>query len=251
MRFRVGSAAARPWPRRQPPRRRRPFPADNPWNRDVSAEPVDPNSGEPDRSMAARARSSTPTSARSGTASRSASLTSSSPGRSRRCRSTSPTTATRATPARIPSRRTRRSRGPDGTATATSWSVDRDHCMLYELFGASPTAAGWRRSGRDLRPRRRTRCRPDGLDVRRRGRPADLPRPRALRRGGRAGRSTHALRFTVRSARAARTSAPGDATTPAVEHRPEPPADGHARAPEGELRRLRLLGRDAGDPAAR
>ncbi len=60
--------------------------------------------------------------------------------------------------------------------------VDRDSCKLYELYALQRTGSGWTAGlGRDLRPpleqgpARR-------LDVRRRGRPADPPRPRALGR---------------------------------------------------------------------
>ena len=101
---------------------------------------------------------------------------------SRSCRSTSSTTATRATPARTRSR----SNAPiEGGERPHVLAVDRDRCKLYELFAASPGAPI---AGR----RHRARCstctsnalRPRGLDVGRRRGPADLRRPRALRRGG-------------------------------------------------------------------
>ena len=70
------------------------------------------------------------------------------------------------------------------------------HCRLYELYalapGRRPLDGGLRR---DL-GLRSNRLRP-AVDLGRRSRPSDPPRPRPLRRGRDAGRIDHALRFTV------------------------------------------------------
>ncbi len=63
-------------------------------------------------------------------------------------------------------------------------AVDRDHCKLYELFGASPRCESLVGGvGRGVRPHVE-RAASGGVDVGRRRRAADLPRPGALRRGG-------------------------------------------------------------------
>ena len=90
--------------------------------------------------------------------------------------------------------------------------------------------------GRDLEPALEQAA-PRGLDVGRRGRAPDLPRPRALRRGqARRDRPRASLH---RPAHAPRIRLPGSALRERLERR-EPAADGPAPAAEGELRRERL-----------
>ena len=179
-----------------------------------------------------QARSCTPTSAATArTASRSSS-----------CPATQPTRADRLHRLR---RRERPGPVPDPAdapveggepATATCSSSTATHCKLYELFGARPGAAttGTPTSGAiwDLRS---NALRPDGLDVGRRRRAADLPGPRALRRGRERPHRPRAALHRV-AARRRGYIHPGDALR-VVEHRPDAAADGAAAAAEGELRR--------------
>ena len=106
--------------------------------------------------------------------------------------------------------------------------------------GARPLGG---RLGRGVRPHVE-RAAPRGLDLGRRRRAPDLPRPRPLRRGGERPHRPRAALHGV--AVAAGLPPPGHALR-VVEHRPEPPADGPAPAAEGELRRRR---RTPGRPAS-
>ena len=82
-------------------------------------------------------------------------------------------------------------------AIVTCSSCDRDHCKLYELFGAGPGRRHWdARLGRDLGTSRRTRC------VRWGGRRPTPPGCRSFPAScattrWRRGHIDHALRFTV------------------------------------------------------
>ena len=61
--------------------------------------------------------------------------------------------------------------------------LDRDNCRLYELFALYPEGNGWRAGSGAIWNLRTNRLRPGRVDVGRRRRAADPPRPRALRRG--------------------------------------------------------------------
>ena len=150
---------------------------------------------------------------------------------SRACRSAS-TTPTSPTAARTRSRRTRRSRAAaTPTATATCSSSTRRPASSTSCSTRTPSTpavrwhAGQRRDmGPALQPAAAA-----GLDLRRRRRPADPPRPRALRRGGARARS--ATRCASPRRARARRSCGRRGTRPA--HRPPvAAADGAARAPE-------------------
>ena len=105
---------------------------------------------------------------------------------SRTWASTSPTRA-RATRARTRSAPTRTSRAAP-TATR-SWST-RDTCTLYELYAARWNGGNPKAGSGAIFDLTSERVAPGGLDQRRRGRPADLPGPAALRRGRGRRRST-------------------------------------------------------------
>ena len=111
--------------------------------------------------------------------------------------------------------------------------LDRDACRLYELGGLEKQGGRWHGVGRrDLEPALEPRP-ARGLDLGGRGRPADLPRARALGRGeARRDRPRAPLH---RPADAPRLPLPRPALRE-LAHRREPAADGPARAPEGELR---------------
>ena len=102
----------------------------------------------------------------------------------RRCRSTTPRTATRAIPDRSRSRRTRRSKAARrATATGTCSSCSRRRAISTSSSARSGAGTtGTPTSGVELEPDVE-RAAPARLDVGRRGRAADPPRPRALRRG--------------------------------------------------------------------
>ena len=98
---------------------------------------------------------------------------------------------------RCPSIRSRRASG-DGHVLL----VDKDACRLYELFDASGSGDSWKAGSGAVWNLRSNHLRPNGWTSRRRRRPADPARPRALRRGRRRA-IRHALRFTAeRTARA-------------------------------------------------
>ena len=124
--------------------------------------------------------SSTPTSAVTAST---ASRTSPCPAPSRSSRWPSTPTATRATPARTRSRSTRRSRAA-ARATATCSPSTATLQALRALRRAAPAARLDGRIGRRVRPPLQ-RAAARGLDLGRRRRAADLPRPRPLRRGRR------------------------------------------------------------------
>ncbi len=172
----------------------------------VDKLPVAPRLGGADRARSAPSSACTPTSARaSGTARASASPTSSCTARRRRSRASASTTRTRATRGRTRSRPSVPIEGQpahvdDGDRHALI--VDRDTCKLYELYALQ--RKGCRldgRLGRDLEPPLE-RAAPGGLDVGRRGRPADPARAsRAGTATRRPGAISHALRFTVERTR--------------------------------------------------
>ena len=60
--------------------------------------------------------------------------------------------------------------------------VDTSACKLYELFAAVKSGGQWRAGSGAVWNLRSNALRPGRLDERRRGRPADLPRPRPLGR---------------------------------------------------------------------
>ena len=73
--------------------------------------------------------------------------------------------------------------GRSSTGDRHAIIVDRSSCRLYELYALYPKGRGWTGGlRRDLEPALE-QAPPRGLDVGRRGRAADLPRPGALRRG--------------------------------------------------------------------
>jgi hypothetical protein len=80
--------------------------------------------------------------------------------------------------------------------------VDRDHCILYELFALYATSSGWRAGSGALWDLRSNRLRPDGLSS---ADAAGLPILPGLVRYDEVARGAinHALRFTVAKTRAA------------------------------------------------
>ena len=135
------------------------FPADNPWNTEISGAPLrsDSSRSSPPSSRAVEP-ASTPTSVRTRTT---ASRTSSCRRRSRACRSCTTRTATRAIPARSRFRSTPRSRvGRDRRATATcsSCSPVRANCSSCSLrlaagrVGRAASGARFDLSSNELRP---------------------------------------------------------------------------------------------------
>ena len=160
------------------------FPASSPWNQRVDTLPV---------ARELRPRSSrsigvddhcTPTSApASGTAGRSASRSRSSASTAKVARLVRLRRRERQGPVPDPDERRDRGRPRSPTATGTRSSSTATRCKLYELFALYPTAGGgWRAGSGAIWTSART-APPGRLDVRRRGRPADPPRARALRRG--------------------------------------------------------------------
>ena len=103
---------------------------------------------------------------------------------------------------------------------------------LRALRALAERGGGWRAGSGAIWDLRSNRLRPAGLDVRRRGRPADPARSRALR-GGRArpDRPRAPLHRLPHPARLRLAGAPLRERP----HRPEPAADGPPLPPEGEL----------------
>ena len=153
------------------------FPPDNPWNQRVDTLPVHPRSAAYVASLGAdlHLHADFGSSARYGIPY----IVVRAP--AQRCRSASPPTATRATPARTRSRRARRSRAAAATATCSSSTRRLQALRAVRAPGRARHRLG-RRLGRGLRPALE-RAAPRRLDLGRRRRPADLPRPRPLRRG--------------------------------------------------------------------
>ena len=182
----------------------------------------------------ARAPRSTPTSAPSGTAPPTASPTSWCAGRRSGCRSAS-TTPPRAIRGPTPSRGTHPSRADRGaTPTATSWwSTWTGGCSTRSTTRTTtPLAAGGTPGRGAIWDLKANSVRPDTLDERRRRRPADAARARALRRG--AERRDHARAALHRRRHATRVRLPRHA----LRQRPDgqgPAADGPARTPAGRL----------------
>ena len=98
--------------------------------------------------------------------------------------STTPTSPTRA---RTRSRRTSPIEGDPnpGDGDRHALIVDRDTCTLYELYALQRTGSGWAAGSGAIWSLALEQAPAGRLDVGRRGRPADPPRPRALRRGRR------------------------------------------------------------------
>ena len=124
--------------------------------------------------------------------------------RSPRCPSRS-TTTTRATPGRIRSRRTRRSRAG---RTARRPSRDRDRPRPLQAVrdvrrAPAERRAAWTAGSGAVFDLSRNALRPDGWTSRGRGGAADLPGPRALRRGRRAGRDQPRAAVHVQTTRRA------------------------------------------------
>ena len=126
--------------------------------------------------------------------------------------------------------------------------VDRGACLLYELYRAFPHADGsWEAdSGASLRPEL-ARAAAGRLDLGRRRGPADLPRPRALRRGG-GRRDPPRAALHGPAARARRTSGRRGTSPRRRRAAPLPPMGQRFRL-KAELRHLALLAAGPGDPA--
>ena len=86
-------------------------------------------------------------------------------------------------------------------------SIDTTNCILYELYSAYPGSNRWDAGSGAIYDLNGYALRPDDLDLRRRRRPADLPRPRALRRDRR-GRDQHTPSASPCPRRATPTSGP-------------------------------------------
>ncbi len=207
------------------------FPADNPWNRDVSALPVDANSANYLATIAALGGNQK-LHADFGGAGEYGIPYITVPGTQTPVGVDFTAYGDESDPGPYP---IPLAAPVEGGSDAHVLAVDRDRCKLYELFAAiqghEPLVGRLRRGVRPHVERAASR----GLDVGRRRRAADLRRARALRRGGeRAHRPRAALH---RLAFAEGVPPPGDALRVVV-HRPEPPADGPASAAEGELQRV-------------
>jgi len=123
--------------------------------------------------------------------------------------------------------------------------IDRDACKLYEVSGAYPHNGGrsWTGWSGAIWNLRSNKVRPRLWDLRRRRRPADLPRPRALRRGeARVDRPRAALHRRADEAGFHLPRAP----LRLHRHEPRPAGHGPAPAPQGELRHLGLPAAGAG-----
>jgi hypothetical protein len=225
---------------------KRPFPADNPWNQDVSGEPVDPNSANLIASMGLStslhpdfgtvwngAPNGIPYVVVSGTQGRvpitfTAYGDESDPG-----------------PYPVPSNAPVEG-GPNGTGDRHVIIIDRDNWKLYELYRAFPNGSGWSAESGAVFDLSTNALRPAGWTS---ADAAGLPIfPGLVRYDEVFGRReiTHALRFTApRTRRAYVTPAP----LREQQHRPEPAADGDAREAEGVVRHLGLHALDAGHPA--
>ena len=70
--------------------------------------------------------------------------------------------------------------GSGSTGDRHTLAVDLGNCKLYELYYAFPTASGWNAGSGAVFDFSSNALRPGPLDVRRRRRAADLPRPRPL-----------------------------------------------------------------------
>ena len=194
---------------------RRPFPADNPWNQDISSAPVDPNSAALIASIGP-APASTPTSAPSGTAPPSASRTSS-------CSGTQPQVPVSFDyadesdpgPTRFPPDAPIEG-GPNASGDRHVLVIDRDNWKLYELFAAHPNGGGWQAGSGAVFDLNSTRCaRPAGP---RPTRPGCRSSPGCVRYDEvvEQGAIRHALRFTVAAdARGPTSRRPG--TSPAAD----------------------------------
>ena len=165
------------------------LPADNPLNQEVAGLPASPLSASYVASIGASAHLHPDFGTNPGYGI----PTRSSAPNSRRCRSSSPNTAPNRTPGPIRSRRRadRGRRHAMAKATATCSSLQEGSCKLYELYSAhrSSKARLESRLGRRLRPAQQ-RAAPRRLDLRRRGRAADLPAAGALPGGRPRRRST-------------------------------------------------------------
>ena len=165
---------------------RRLLPDDSPWHKDISKDPVDPNSARILARIGLDKPLASPISARNGRAPPWASSTSS----SRKNQKKVPVTFTDADesdagPYPIPPDAPIEG-GPKGDGDRHILVLDRDSWKLWELFNAFPDGkGGWKADSGAIWDSEEEPGSPRPLDVRRRRRPADPAGPRPLRRGGR------------------------------------------------------------------
>ncbi len=217
------------------------FPADNPWNRDVSKDPVDPDSDK----VIAEIGAARPLHPDFGT------------------KYGIPYVVVTGKQRRVPVEFEYKDEsdpgpypippdapiegGADSKGDRHVLVLDRDHWKLYEIYSATPLDDGKRLEGRQRRDLRSQvqQAPPRRLDLRRRRGTADPAGPGAIRRGRRQG--DHARHPLHRPQEPPRVPAAGD-TLRQQPSRGGPAADGHARPPQGLLRHQRLRPGSPGDP---
>ncbi|HEX8190755.1 MAG TPA: hypothetical protein VF586_20520 [Pyrinomonadaceae bacterium] len=217
---------------------KRPFPADNAWNRDVSAEPVDPNSAN----LIAGIGLGTSLHPDFGTVWNGAP-------------NGIPYVVVSGAQAKVPIRFTAYGDesdpgpypvpadapvegGPGGTGDRHVIVIDRDNWKLYELYRAFPDGAGWSAESGAVYDLNSNALRPAGWTS---ADAAGLPVfPGLVRYDEVFGRGEVAHAPRVRAA---------GAPLRQQQHRPEPPADGDEGEAQSLVRHLGLLARDAGHPA--